>query len=139
MTRPGSVPLSELTSYCVTRWESPEHVADRGAFYILDGYLRPWMLQGRPGQQTVYLIEFTTGDGASVRFALGWSPMREQVIEMVQRCGAPVGPCRLISKPLYDGMNIWEIVGVSESGDVVYDRLSDLSGPEPDASPYVTL
>lgn len=137
MTRPGSVPLSELHAYTLRPFLAPAAVADRGDFYVTDGYLRPSLQRGHTGTQVCYAIDFTKGDDRSACFALDWSTLREKVIELVLRCASPVGPCRLISKPLHEGLDIWVIVGVQDDGSI-FDPLADVRGPE-STGPTVTL
>lgn len=129
MGRPGSVPLSALHSYTITPHRSPDEVTARGDFYIVDGWLRESLQRGHSGMEVCYLIHFIDGDDQRARFALTWSPLREQVVELLLRCGSLVGPCRLIRKPLYEGLDIWVIVGVEADGNL-YDPLADLCEPE---------
>ncbi len=130
-SRPGAVPLSELKHYQIRPHNSPERVSERGDFYIRDGWTRYHLDEHhRDGMQCCYLIDFTDGDDdRSVVFALTWSPLREKIIELVLRGGSPVGPCRLVSRPLFPTMNIWSIVGYDDAG-MPYDPMQ--STPEPE-------
>lgn len=134
MTRPGAVPLSALHDYTIAPHLVPEQVADRGTFYIRDGWLRPWMVRGHPGREVVYVIDFETGEKPAARFALEWSPLREQVVELVLRTGGPVGACRLVSQPFRDGVDLWVIVGVDDDG-TVYNPLGGLVADGDAATP----
>ncbi len=128
MTRlPGTLPLSELRKHLVVPHNAPERIAEKGDFYIRDGWTRPSLDEGhRHGQQVCYLVDFVAGDDErSVRFVLEWSPLREKVIELVARYGSAIGPCRLISKPRGEDENMWVIVGLEDDGSI-YDPMRGL-------------
>lgn len=131
MRRPGTVPLSDLRHYQIRPHQWPERAADRGDFYIVDGWLRPSLALGHGGaRDACFLVEFVDGDDDRLAyFVLEWSPLREKVIELVLRGGAPVGPCRLISKAMLEDLNLWCIVGVEDDG-TLYDPLAALIPPE---------
>lgn len=122
--RPGTVPLSTLRQYQIRPHQHPPRVSERGEFYIRDGWLRPSLTEGHNGTtECCYLVDFVNGeDDRSAYFVLSWSPLREKVIELVLRMGAPVGPCRLISKPMNEAFSLWVIVGIEDDG-TTYDPL----------------
>lgn len=137
--RKGTVPLSALREYQIRPHRSPERVAELGDFYIVDAWLRPSLTQGHAGgMQACYLVDFTTGDDLrSCLFVLEWSPLREKVVELIVRGGSPVGACRLISKPLYESLNLWVIVGVEDDG-TLFDPLQAIDAPERSAPDALT-
>lgn len=122
--RPGTIPLSELKHYQIRPHQYPARVCERGAFYIRDGWLRGSLRQGHGGPaEACYLVDFIDGDDdRSAYFVLEWSPLREKIIELVLRGGSPVGPCRLIRKPVDVSVDLWVIVGDEDDG-TVFDPL----------------
>ena len=135
MRRPGSMPLSTLTQYQVRPHNPPARVAERGAFYIRDGWLRQPLTDGHSGRSDVcFLVDFVDGDDErSAEFHLTWTPLREKVVELVTRLASPIGPCRLVSRPYSETLNIWSLIGEEEDGST-FDPMRYFPAPE-NASP----
>lgn len=123
-----AVPLSVLREMLPPPIE-PADLADAGPFLITHGYTRPALDRLGQGSQVVLQVEPLQGELAGVPFCLylASTDFRVQIVDLLRRTGAAVGPCILLLRYLDPTAGTWSFCALEPGGELwdPYNAIED--------------